>query len=546
MHIDAFFEYILNKPHVYYQQIPSSLPPDSSDQMRDGVPIEEDLALRALLPETRPKRGRRKGDDKDDGSEKDAPAPKRPHIDTGTPLAAGPASAIERLGNSLFPPHPQSAVPSSAGGDDMIDRFFEETDPWTAATQSVLSGGSATPIGAQQFRWRAFPRDATTPQTPHPPPTILTSHDRTTTTHDEVQTPVSATTPISGSKPRSRRRHGPAVSSAWPGSGNPLTGKIRGRPPNNRSVRDGPFSTFPAHPMGKGHITIDYSPGAITATPTSTPVTSHPPQQYTFKPQQLHLTVPTRTGGGAITMASPASAISPSPRLNGNSRKREKSPLGKDTISASATSELGDIERKFSLGLLQAQGENGLVVGVEDSQRIAEKIVASLKRAWPDEDSAGGSDKLIAALTGFGDHSAFREVKISRLAGPPSERNGLDDLGLGVSGDLSGRGGGAERRFDVRWSIQFGPVRGEFSQVVSVGGVANQHDYTTNSGPSQLGEEDDRALEEGLERFDGANNQAPAASVETLKKKVLELERSLRAKDKQLNGIRENVLKAVM
>ncbi|RAL66312.1 hypothetical protein DID88_005982 [Monilinia fructigena] len=60
MHVDAFFEYLLNKPHVYWTQIPSPNEP-ASELGRDGVAADEDLALRALLPETRPKRGRKKG-----------------------------------------------------------------------------------------------------------------------------------------------------------------------------------------------------------------------------------------------------------------------------------------------------------------------------------------------------------------------------------------------------------------------------------------------------------------------------------------------------
>ena len=65
MHVDAFFEYLLHKSHIYWTQVPSIHDPPS-EFGRDGVAPEEDLALRALLPETRPKRGRRKADDKDD------------------------------------------------------------------------------------------------------------------------------------------------------------------------------------------------------------------------------------------------------------------------------------------------------------------------------------------------------------------------------------------------------------------------------------------------------------------------------------------------
>lgn len=537
MHIDAFFEYILNKPHTYYQQIPHLTSSPTSD--RDGVPIEEDLALRALHPETRPKRGRRKTDDKDDGgSDKDMPDPKRPHLDTPTPSTAGSTSAMDHLSNTLFPPHPQSAV-SSSGGADGMDRFFDDTDPWTAAAQSVMSGnggGGGPSAGGQQFRWRAFPREGTTPVTTQPPITVLTSHDGSNTPVDEVPTP---TTP-SASKPRARRRHGPAVSSAWPSSGNPLTGKLRGRPPSNRSVRDGPFSTFPANPTGKGH-TIDLSSGGITSTPASTPVASHaPPHQYTFRPQQLHLTVPVRTGGH-ITVASPASAVTPHPHING-SWKREKSPLGRGNEIAYSMVGTNDMERKFSVALLQAQSDGSGLLNVEDAKKIAGRVVASLRQSWPESgDGREMDDRAIATLMGCGDNneSACRDVRLMKLSG--ERRTDLDDLGLGedVDDGLNDDDGGS--RYEVRWSVQFGPMKADFSQVVLLPGSGGFH--RMNSGLSTLGDDDDGGLKglDGLEGFDDGDG-----GVEELRKKVVELERIVKEREKEITGIKEKVLKAVV
>lgn len=537
MHIDAFFEYILNKPHAYYQQIPHLTSSPTSD--RDGVPIEEDLALRALHPETRPKRGRRKTDDKDDGgSDKDMPDPKRPHLDTPTPSTADPTSAMDHFSNSLFPPHPQSAVSSGGGGDGM-DRFLDDPDPWAAATQSVLSGGgsSGASAGGQQFRWRAFPREGTTPVTTQPPITVLTSHDGSNTPVDEVPTP---TTP-SASKARARRRHGPAVSSAWPSSGNPLTGKLRGRPPSNRSVRDGPFSTFPANPTGKGH-TIDLSPGGvgITSTPTPTPVASHAPPQYTFRPQQLHLTVPARTGGH-ISVASPASAVTPHPQINGNgSWKREKSPLGRgDGITYSSTTEIvDDIERKFSVALLQAQSDDGGLPVVEDAKKIAGRVLANLRQSWPESgDGREADDRAIATLMGCGDNNegACRDVRLTKIG-----RTELDDLGLEEDVDDLNDDDGSTR-YEVRWSVQFGPVKADFSQIVSLPGPGRFRGMS--GGLSTLGDDDDDG---GLKELDGLGFDDGDGGVDDLRKKVAELERKLKEKDREITGIKEKVLKAVV
>ncbi|KAK9467196.1 ARS binding protein 2-domain-containing protein [Lipomyces arxii] len=56
MHIDSFFEFCMGKRHPYFTQIPDSSRP--LPEIRDGVPTEEDLALRALLPEMRQRRQR--------------------------------------------------------------------------------------------------------------------------------------------------------------------------------------------------------------------------------------------------------------------------------------------------------------------------------------------------------------------------------------------------------------------------------------------------------------------------------------------------------
>jgi len=119
LHIDAFFEYLLGKPHGYYRQIPPLSEP--FPESRDGVPIEEDLAVRALDPKFRPKRGRRRADDHDDDMEPSSAIDrKRPHLDTSIAFSnqnGYPQSAC-----------PTSAIPMSAHPDD-LDRFVNG-DPW--------------------------------------------------------------------------------------------------------------------------------------------------------------------------------------------------------------------------------------------------------------------------------------------------------------------------------------------------------------------------------------------------------------------------------
>ena len=261
MHIDAFFEYLLGKQHPYYLQIPSLHNPFPSEG-RDGVPLEEDLAIRALDPSLKPKRGRRKAEDGEEDMDFDegTPARKRPQLDTSIPF-----------GNAL---QPQSGYPSGAHQDPM-GGFLTPQDAWTAVSSALtpssamtavsapgrpaqknLTPYSASPMSGQQFRWRLNTQND--PQTPHPLSAVTPQ-----SAYPFFDEPQSAVTP-SQAKTRARRRHGPAVSSAWSGNNTSSTGKLRGRPPSNRSIRDGPFVTFPANPKTQEGPPIDRHPGNLT------------------------------------------------------------------------------------------------------------------------------------------------------------------------------------------------------------------------------------------------------------------------------------------
>ncbi|KAK6610007.1 ARS binding protein 2 [Botrytis cinerea] len=286
MHVDAFFEYLLNKPHVYWTQVPSPGEPPS-ELGRDGVTADEDLALRALLPETRPKRGRKKAEDREDDEIKRSPS-QRPRLHSPT-LSEDYMIARTSL-------HPDSATPATAHSS-FQQGFDARLSPWSAATEVR---GSLV----DNFRWGAPPESAT-PLSAYPQ-SALTPSNRTHLWPDSNE-PQSATTP---NRSRSRRRHGPAVSSAWPSNGSASTGKLRGRPPNNRSVTDGPFSTFPANP------------GSIRDTPTATPIVADSeiphffptgvranpptavPQTQNSRPNRLSLQVPQRKGGN-VRLATP-------------------------------------------------------------------------------------------------------------------------------------------------------------------------------------------------------------------------------------------------
>lgn len=302
MHVDAFFEYLMNKPHVYWTKVPSVNEP-ASEFGRDGVVAEEDLALRALLPETRPKRGRRKAEDKDEDDLGKSPS-QRPRL--GSPTLSEDFM-IARA--SLMPDNITPATAHPAFHQTFDDRIV----PWSA-TDSRSSHPNA-------FRWSSLD-DAQTPMSAYPRSAVTPSSDRSQLWNDGSR---SAITP---NKARSRRRHGPAVSSAWPSTGSSTSGKLRGRPPSNRSVTDGPFSTFPANPGPKDVPTINLQDNGSLATPvvershipqffppntniSSTAMSDQPAQNG--RPSRLQLQVPQRQGG-AVRLATPPPVV----MLNGH------------------------------------------------------------------------------------------------------------------------------------------------------------------------------------------------------------------------------------
>ncbi|MCJ1390786.1 hypothetical protein MMC18_003647 [Xylographa bjoerkii] len=301
-------KYCLGRPTPYSTEVP---PAEESlnERVRDGVPPEEDLALRALLPQWRPKRGRRKLE-ANDGS-------------LGTPSKRVQREGSFNAEDISTPLEAQSALLHSALGWDQQARPEQSRpdDPWRAAQHALLPksdprGSRPQQADGEQAYW-VDSLDAT-PSTPYPQSAITPRHPQSAISSREA--PQSAHPLSSG---RMRKRHGPAVSAAWPSGGNAAAGKLpRGRPPNNRSVQDGPFSTFPVNSQTKTPIqpTVDTpiqstrSHSWIPHTPISSPFTNQPPsapptsisaaQTPIKKPSKLSLQVP-QHAGGPVRLATP-------------------------------------------------------------------------------------------------------------------------------------------------------------------------------------------------------------------------------------------------
>ncbi|MCJ1415391.1 hypothetical protein MMC32_001723 [Xylographa parallela] len=357
-HIDAFFQYCLGRPTPYSTEVP---PAEESlnERVRNGVPPEEDLALRALLPEWRPKRGRRKLDANDGFPGTSSKRARREGSfnaeETATPLQSQSALLHSALSWGHQPQPEQPRV----------------DDPWAAAQRALLpkpdskSSQPQQPNGQQTF-WVDLP-DAT-PSTPYPQSAITPRHPQSAVSSRD--TPQSAH-PLSSD--RIRKRHGPAVSAAWPSGGNAAAGKLpRGRPPSNRSVQDGPFSTFPVNSQTRTPV----QPPADTPTQ---PIRSHPWILYTAisnppttqsppvppvsvgvhtpikKPSKLSLQVPQHAGG-------PVRLATPPPKVLVN---------GEDGGSISTSSQTN--ERRSSADFFNSVDEGASELG-EESEEEGERV----------------------------------------------------------------------------------------------------------------------------------------------------------------------------
>lgn len=314
MHVDAFFEYLLDRPNVYWTDIPADQNP-VCESGRDGVAAEDDMALRSLLPHIRPRRGRRKPEE-DDLSKSPS---QRPSMETPP------------VGDDLSSAHPNAMGAWSAHPDARGSVFlFPVSDPLR------LNTGMGQPSGPP---WVGQNDTLQTPMTAYPQ-SAITPSTRQAFWADE---PKSAITP---SRAKMNKRHGAkVVSSAWR-SGLGGTGKTRGRPRLNRDGnQDGPFSAFPSSevptfkvPMpvppiqnqNKGarphqqvpafsptHLTLVASPTAIHGpSAPATPVTNSPtptgPQlaqnPRPAKRSRLSLQVPERVGG-EVRLASPPPVV---------------------------------------------------------------------------------------------------------------------------------------------------------------------------------------------------------------------------------------------
>ncbi|KAI0202504.1 ARS binding protein 2-domain-containing protein [Astrocystis sublimbata] len=303
MHVNAFFDYLLDNPHPYWTQIPTDNNPVCEDG-RDGVAAEDDMALRALLPQIRPRRGRKRPDE--DGITK-SPA-QRPRYDS-------PA-----FNNDGTPSHPEPLNSWTPHQDSRQSFGYPPADP----RSSILPGHDSA------YQWpHELPREMMT-NYPH---SAITPNTRSAFWPESGE-PQSAVSPKS--KPLGRRHGAKAVSSAWRSIGVSTSGKARGRPPMNRNAET-PLSAYPSDrsvsgppPQSAVFDNAQHSnQHSNTSTPAPAPPHMPPPDHESAtrtpepgsaqssrqsRPARLSLQVPERSSG-PVRLATP-----PPPALMVNGR----------------------------------------------------------------------------------------------------------------------------------------------------------------------------------------------------------------------------------
>jgi hypothetical protein len=511
MHVDAFCEYLLNKAHVYWTQVPSVREP-ISEFGRDGVAAEEDLALRALLPETRPKRGRRKAEDREDDDIGKSPS-QRPRLDSPTLSEDFMMARASLIADNTTP---ATAHPEFHSG------FSDRMVPW-----------SATGTAPVAFRWPPAPENLQTPLSAYPQSAI------TPRGHlwNDANEPRSALTP----KSRARRRHGPAVSSAWPSNGSTSAGKLRGRPPSNRSVTDGPFSTFPANPSSRDMPTINLRDNTPSATPVvanpevphffppsvrSDPPNQQQPPQQNGRPSRLQLQVPERQGG-SVRLATPPPPPPPPPPpvllVNGQGDNHMQQFLPHNHQHITPLMEYftnpGDqdpnLQHFVSIAFRQNEEADRTNMDALESHFICEILGAdwydssglSIERCTIDEANKI-CKQVVKNLQAESSSTEAFLINLSALAGGP----------LMTKLRMTKLEQGSIAHYECYWKMRFGSIEGDFTIRATI-----HHGLET------------AALEHGLED-----------SEEAWKKRYLDLQQQIRERDEKTGILKRGVLDALV
>lgn len=306
LHIDAFFQYCLGHQHSYYTERPSNEQELQRD-VRDGVPRDEDFALRALFPHWKPKKGRKRAEDKDSQSSN----PKRQQLNSPKEDMQG---TDDHSSNGLA--QSDSAAPWSAFQEIDNDNWGRSPAPSSAVTPSI--GGS---FGVQSLlkrdvglQWRNA-GSGTTPPLQYPVSAVTPRSQEIQPSAGNGNEPRSAITASAAERIHQKQQPGITPTPTWGTLGeNAPFYAIKNVPSAIQQTNNGLFTRFSAYPRGV-HVTTPKGK-------TESPSIERPPKNGTVlntlrasrssgyeqkpcsKPTKLQLTVP-QTSGEPPRLATP-------------------------------------------------------------------------------------------------------------------------------------------------------------------------------------------------------------------------------------------------
>ncbi|PNS20482.1 hypothetical protein CAC42_5932 [Sphaceloma murrayae] len=488
-HVDAFFQYLMGRNHEYFTDIPPLSDPHPSEG-RDGVLPGEDLALRALDPRLRPRRGRKRLE----ATMEDLPPAQRHTFQTlpddRRALFGTPISAI-----------PRSAIPVSA----IADRFH---DPWSSISTHFPStmGLSATEPRS------AFSAFAADPRLDHmPTPTITnrlnkwasaatastSSHSSgqpmTPHPHMQQQSPL-----LNHQSPRMRYLSSPRMTEPHQQMKQGISSPSQVRPPRPspsgaQAAKAAEAATRAASGLGLSALETNFSipPAPIADQPNS--AVSAASTSSRRERQRLQLQVPKHTGGVVRLMTPPAPSMRQGPSSAGEESesvtRAEAGAIGSDgrvsdTIEAAGRSAtivdqddirriLEGLKRSLAADLLRGEmrGRMTKMLGKE-AKRLAAAMLERMaivpgRAAFEDVLSAAiwlglahtvHMDHLPGAKMSFASRTAEKKTEIQRfILDDDGYEEPLDDNDENVT-----TGPGTIREtYNVSWTISTGDLRGE-------------------------------------------------------------------------------------
>ncbi|KAK2746206.1 hypothetical protein FQN57_003328 [Myotisia sp. PD_48] len=540
MHIDAFFEFCLGRQHPYFTKAYSLS--EQEEECRDGVLREEDLALTALVPEWKPKRGRKRADE----ANLDIGKPKKARMTT-------PNSANEAGFMATNTPDAMchSAVPWTAFPDDEHTETWPSGHPDSQDHDPKLPGAMATP--EKSLNGQRNPRlsflDRTAPF-PYPHSAVTPRHHNIDAFFPNPNEPLSAITPSSAEKANYKRRGRPNISSAWLGH-NSVSRKARGRPILNTTegvlLPPAEFvhpSEVPATSQADATPTQAPSNGGYHAASNQISMAS--------RPTKLHLQVPKSTSGSTVRLATP-------PMLLVNGQNGNGPHVGETMQQGAPQQENGrnEITTPYSLTLDRVASavsqviQTATLIGRSTPLRFSEcnTIAESMLQQVSSQCHPNGSPATVASYCAF---ALGVGHKLGLACNPPeSIIITMDTVIPSVETNPSARLSTPQPEYSTSFTLsyKFTSAPGRQAQISiqaeipSNFGLSGDVSIQQNKQRKQKEQSSTISLEDGLSDDDFVDSEAVAID---WKQKFLNLRQQTRKKESALRKYKKQILEAVM